>query len=75
MLLRQVGLGSPTQEVAVLDGSLRTLGDKELFAYLCVHGASHCWFRLKWLADLNAWLAAKHEHELHDGDVVELHVS
>jgi Uncharacterised nucleotidyltransferase len=64
MLLRQVGLGSPTQEVAVLDGSLRTLGDKELFAYLCVHGASHCWFRLKWLADLNAWLAAKHEHEI-----------
>ena len=43
----------------MLDGSLRTLGDAELFAYLCVHGASHCWFRLKWLADLNAWLAGQ----------------
>ncbi len=64
VLLRQIGLGSPTQEVVVLDGSLRTLGDKELFAYLSVHGASHCWFRLKWLADLNAWLAAKPEDEI-----------
>ena len=24
----------------------------ELFAYLCVHGASSAWFRLKWIADL-----------------------
>jgi hypothetical protein len=64
LLLRQVGLGSPTQEAAVLDGSLPTLGDKELFAYLAVHGASHCWFRLKWLADLNAWLSAKRDDEI-----------
>ena len=34
--------------------SLRTLADEELFAYLCVHGASHGWSRLKWLADLAA---------------------
>jgi hypothetical protein len=63
-LLRQVGVGSPAQDAPVLDGTLRTLGDAELFAYLAVHGASHCWFRLKWLADLNAWLASKRADEI-----------
>ena len=37
---------------------LRTLGDKDLFAYLCMHGALHWWNRFKWLADINAVLAA-----------------
>jgi len=41
VLLEAVGLASSTQEVAVLDGSLRTLADAQLFAYLCVHGATH----------------------------------
>jgi len=41
-----------------------TLAERELFAYLCVHGASHAWFRVKWLADLNAWLAGKSEASL-----------
>ncbi|HEY1427695.1 MAG TPA: nucleotidyltransferase family protein [Caulobacteraceae bacterium] len=63
-LLASIGVASPAQEVAVLDGSLRTLADAELFAYLSVHGASHCWFRLKWLADLNAWLAGKTNEEI-----------
>ena len=64
VLLQGVGLASATQEVALLGGSLRTLGDAELFAYLCVHGASHCWFRLKWLADLNAWLSHRSGDEI-----------
>jgi hypothetical protein len=64
VLLKEVGLGSPAQEVAVLDGRLRTLADSQLFAYLCVHGATHSWFRLKWLADLNAWLARKTDAEI-----------
>jgi hypothetical protein len=64
VLLREIGLGSATQEVTLLGGSLRTLGDADLFAYLCVHGASHCWFRLKWLADLNAWLSHRQEDEI-----------
>jgi hypothetical protein len=63
-LLQDVGLGSPTQEVTVLDGRLRTLADSQLFAYLCVHGATHSWFRLKWLADLNAWLARRTDAEI-----------
>ena len=36
---------------------LRTLGEEDLFAYLCMHGALHWWHRLKWLADINALLA------------------
>jgi len=66
VLLREIGLGSAAQEVRVLGGSLPTLGDAELFAYLCVHGASHCWFRLKWLADLNAWLTSRRPDEIVD---------
>jgi Uncharacterised nucleotidyltransferase len=37
---------------------LRTLGEEDLFAYLCMHGALHWWNRLKWLADINALLAS-----------------
>jgi hypothetical protein len=44
------------QSVALAGGALRTLNDADLFAYLCVHGANHFWFRLKWLADLDALL-------------------
>jgi hypothetical protein len=46
---------------------LRTLGEEDLFAYLCMHGALHWWNRLKWLADINALLAAVPE-----GDVERL---
>jgi hypothetical protein len=41
---------------------LRTLGEDDLFAYLCMHGALHWWNRLKWLADINALLAAHDEN-------------
>ena len=40
---------------------LRTLGEDDLFAYLCMHGALHWWNRLKWLADVNALLASASE--------------
>ena len=40
---------------------LRTLGEEDLFTYLCMHGALHWWYRLKWLADINALLAAAPE--------------
>jgi Uncharacterised nucleotidyltransferase len=36
---------------------LPTFGAEDLFSYLCTHGAVHCWFRLKWLADIGAILA------------------
>ena len=40
---------------------LRTLGQEDLFAYLCMHGALHWWNQLKWLADIGALLAAMPE--------------
>ena len=43
---------------------LRTLGEEDLFAYLCMHGALHWWNRLKWLADVNALVAAAQEGDI-----------
>jgi Uncharacterised nucleotidyltransferase len=40
---------------------LRTLGEEDLFTYLCMHGALHWWNRLKWLADVNGLLASASE--------------
>jgi hypothetical protein len=48
---------------------LPTLREEELFAYLCVHGASSAWFRLKWVSDLAALLSDKDSRQverLHD---------
>jgi hypothetical protein len=55
MLLPGVGPDSPGRPVEISRGRfLRTLRSDELFAYLCVHGASSAWFRLKWIADVGA---------------------
>jgi len=49
-----------SQVVALSAGAgVRTLGDEDLFAYLCMHGALHWWNRLKWLADVNAFIASR----------------
>jgi Uncharacterised nucleotidyltransferase len=59
LLLQGVTALSSTQEVRLADGAvIRTLADADLFAALCVHGALHSWSRMKWLADLNAAIAA-----------------
>lgn len=56
-LLPGVSAESPRQWVDIKPGAqLPTLADDELFAYLCVHGATHCWSRLKWIADVAALL-------------------
>jgi hypothetical protein len=36
--------------------TLPTLSEKSLLMYLCAHGASHGWSRLKWVADIVALL-------------------
>ena len=52
-LLPGLGVSSPRQTVGIAPGiSLPTFAEEELFAYLCVHGASSAWFRLKWITDL-----------------------
>src|SRR5262249_57178034 len=38
---------------------LPTLPDLDHFLYLCAHGSRHCWFRLKWVADIGAMLQRK----------------
>ena len=38
-------------------GSVATLNEANEFAYLCAHAALSDWRRLKWLSDLNAFLA------------------
>lgn len=54
-LIPDIGIGSPLQMVAVgSHGSLPTLNTPDLLVYLCVHGASSAWFRLKWIVDLIA---------------------
>jgi len=56
-LIRNIGTGSARRNVEVLPGiCLPTLAPDELFAYLCVHGASSLWFRLKWITDFAALL-------------------
>ena len=65
MLLPGVGASSPAQLVPIASGkSLPTLRKDELFAYLCVHGATHAWSRLKWLADVAALLSNDDEAEV-----------
>ena len=54
-LIPAIGMDSPRQSVELAPGVvLPTLAPDELFAYLCVHGASSAWFRLKWITDLAA---------------------
>ena len=56
-LIPAIGIDSPQRLVQLESGaSLPTLAEEELFAYLCVHGASSLWFRLKWITDLAAML-------------------
>lgn len=59
-LLKNIGAHSPAHPVDIPGfGCARTLRQDDHFAYLCVHGAYHRWSRLKWIADLNAFLCAE----------------
>ena len=64
-LLPEMGIPERPALVEILPGSsLATLPGDEQFAYLCVHGASSAWFRLKWIADLAGTISAASEEEL-----------
>lgn len=59
-LLQGIDAHAAAQTVMLSGGiGVRTLATDDLFAYLSVHGARHAWSRLKWLADVNALLAAQ----------------
>lgn len=56
---------SPSRQVEFAPGmNLSTLAHDELFAYLCVHGASSAWFRLKWISDLAGLIAGQPVEEV-----------
>lgn len=57
-----VGLGG--------DMVVPTLNAPDLYAYLVVHGAIDGWSRMKWIADVNAWLAP-----LPPAEIIALHHS
>ncbi|MFN3944121.1 MAG: nucleotidyltransferase family protein [Allosphingosinicella sp.] len=65
LLIPGIGVASPSQEVEVGGGiRLPTLAKDELFAYLCVHGASHGWSRMKWIGDVAALLHGEAPDEI-----------
>ncbi|MGA9581094.1 MAG: nucleotidyltransferase family protein, partial [Allosphingosinicella sp.] len=65
LLVPDIGPDSPSRQVEVSKGRfLMTLRTDELFAYLCVHGASSAWFRLKWIADVGALLGGRPPEEI-----------
>ena len=67
-LLAGVGPGAPAQHVRIGGGTVRTLADGPLFAFLCAHGTAHGWARLKWLADVGAFLSGRDA-----ADIEQLH--
>lgn len=65
-LLRALTADGPRQLMTIAPGiELPTFADEELFAYLCVHGASSAWFRLKWVTDLAAFLHGRPPGDIH----------
>lgn len=55
----QLKVADASREVTLGGTALQTLGEDDLFAYLCTHGMVSWWFRLKWLADIQAMLSGR----------------
>jgi putative nucleotidyltransferase-like protein len=64
MPLHEYAVWGHAKSVRVGGATFSTLSDDELLLYLCVHGAIHVWFRLKWLADVAALLRQMPEEVL-----------
>lgn len=48
-----------------LQSNVPVLRLEDEFVYLCVHGATHFWMRLKWLADIHAMLAVLSDKQIY----------
>jgi hypothetical protein len=60
MLLSRLDPFADARSVVLIGNrAVDTLEDAANLAYLSVHGAMHGWSRLKWLADFNAFIAAR----------------
>ena len=47
-----------TTRLQVGSNQIPSLAPEEMFLHACLHGAEHCWSRLKWLAQIAAMLRA-----------------
>jgi hypothetical protein len=47
-----------TTRLLVGSNQIPSLAPQDMFLHACVHGAEHCWSRLKWLAQIAAMLRA-----------------
>lgn len=57
-LLRAVEADLQLQSVKIAGAvEVQTFANAQMVTYLCVHGGMHHWMRLKWLADLAAFLS------------------
>jgi hypothetical protein len=45
-----------TQQLSIAGTQITSLSDEDTFLYLCLHGATHEWSRLKWLCDVAQFL-------------------
>ncbi|HRD27782.1 MAG TPA: nucleotidyltransferase family protein, partial [Caulobacter sp.] len=67
LLSDRLDLLAETREIAVAPGRTAPVPTRDaLYAYLCVHGARHAWFRLKWLGDIAALTAGMPDPEIAD---------
>lgn len=58
-IIAPLRVADASREVTLGGAVFRTLGEDDLFAYLCTHGTVTRWFRLKWLADIQAMLSER----------------
>lgn len=58
-VIAQLSIADASREVTLGGAVFHTLGEDDLFAYLCTHGTVTRWFRLKWLADIQAMLSGR----------------
>jgi len=45
-----------TQQLSIGGTQITSLSDEDTLLYLCLHGANHGWYRLKWLCDVAQFL-------------------
>ncbi|MEL6529655.1 MAG: nucleotidyltransferase family protein, partial [Pseudomonadota bacterium] len=65
-LLPGIGVAQATQSITMAGREFAAFERADLFAYLCTHAATSFWDRLKWLADLRAFLAGCGTSEIAD---------
>ncbi len=59
-----LSVADASREVTLAGAVFQTLGEEDLFAYLCTHGTHTRWFRLKWLADIHAMLSGRSPEDI-----------